>query len=95
MNCKKLLLLPAFLLVVTSSVYANKMMNVDEKVDKMKAELNLTPDQANQVKPIIQEYKEKLDTIHKDKEEKLSRILSSDQMNQMKAMKKDKQEDND
>ncbi len=95
MNCKKLLFLPAVLILASSSVYANTMMNVDEKVEKMKAELHLTQDQANQIKPVIQEYKEKADKLHKDKEDKLSRILSSDQMNQLKAMKKDKYEDHD
>jgi Spy/CpxP family protein refolding chaperone len=91
MNGKIILSVFTALFLCTGSVYANKMMmTADEKVQKMKKELNLTDDQVNQVRPIIQEYKDKMDALMQEKETKLSSVLTLDQMNKMKKMKNEK-----
>lgn len=78
----------AWVVLLNSPVRANEMMNVDQKVQKMKAELNLTDDQANQIKPIIQDYKNQMEQAKKNKEDRLRGVLSSQQMDQMKEKHK-------
>ena len=88
MKIKKILLGVVMLFLFSSPVYADRMINVDEKIQKMKTDLNLTQDQADRIRPIIQDYKDKMEKAHKDKEDKLNQVLSADQMKKLKDMKK-------
>jgi hypothetical protein len=90
MNCKTVLTGIAFFMLAVIPLHANENMSVDEKVEKMKSNLALTDDQANQIKPILQDYKMKKDQLDQDKEQKLSAILNSTQMQQLREMKVDK-----
>lgn len=83
MNCRKLLFMLAFL-SAAATVYADKMWSIDEKVRKIQDELKLSQEQADQIRPILQEYKDKIDQAGDAKEDKLRKILTEDQMNQLK-----------
>ncbi|MBP9855209.1 MAG: hypothetical protein KBD53_10135 [Candidatus Omnitrophica bacterium] len=77
-------------LLFSTSATANLMsFSVNEKLQKMKTELNLTDEQVDKIRPIIQDYKDAMDKAQNDKEDRLRQVLSSDQMNQLKDMKKD------
>lgn len=89
MKTKAFLLGSLLVVLLSASVYANKMMSVDEKLQKMRSQLNLTQQEVEQARPIIQEYKDKMDRARQEKEDKLSRIFSPEQMNQLRSMKQD------
>jgi hypothetical protein len=78
------------LFLLSSAAFANMNMSVDDMVNKMTTNLNLTPAQVIAVRPVIQNFKDKMDQIVQEKEQKLSGILSADQMNKMQSMKKDR-----
>ena len=78
------------LALLSSAAFANMNMSVDDMVNKMTTNLNLTPDQVIAVRPVIQDFKDKMDQIVQEKEQKLSGILSADQMSKMQSMKKDR-----
>ena len=79
--------------LLVSSAFAHEKFDVDQKIKDWKTELNLTDDQAKAIKPILEDYKNKMEDAHKDKEQRLSAVLSSDQMNKIKAMMHDKKND--
>jgi hypothetical protein len=91
MNGKTILAAATFLMLAVIPLHANENMSVDEKVMKLKNNLALTDDQANQIKPILQDYKMKKDQLDQDKEQKLSAILNATQMQQLREMKVDKE----
>lgn len=70
------------------SAYANKDFNVDDKVQKLKTELVLTDDQVRAIKPILEDYKNKLDQAGDEKEQRLGEVLTPDQMARLKDAKK-------
>jgi len=78
------------LVLLSSMAFANWNMSVDDKVNKMTKNLSLTADQVIAVRPIIQEYKDKMDQIEQEKVQKLSGILTSDQLTKMQSMKNEK-----
>lgn len=92
MNCKKILLLSALVASLAVPVYAghDHDMSVDEKVQKLKSELNLTDEQTTKIKPIIEEYKEKVSKISEEKHDKLKEVLTVEQLDKLNDMKKDK-----
>lgn len=89
MNAAKILGLVMGLCLLGSTVHANEVMNVDEKINKMKENLSLTDEQAKAVKPILEDYKDKMEAAGKEKEERLAQVLSPDQMKTMKDMHKE------
>ena len=84
MNYKIILGVLTVLFLCGGPVHAHKMMSADEKVEKMKKNLSLTDDQVDKVRPIVQDYKDKMDGLKQDKESKLSSVLSVEQMNKYK-----------
>lgn len=80
------------LLMCVGSVYANKMMNIDDKIKDMQNKLSLTDNQASEVRPILQDYKDKVDNLREDKDSKLSKVLSDEQMTKLRDMKDEKDE---
>jgi len=64
--------------------------NVDDRISKMKADLNLNDEQVKAVKPVMEDYKDKIHQARQDKEDKLDKILTSEQKNKMKEFKVDK-----
>ena len=75
------------LVLVSSVAFANMNMSVDDMVNKMTTNLNLTSDQVSAVRPVIQDFKDKVDQLMQEKDQKLSGILSTDQMSKMQSMK--------
>ena len=90
MKAKMTILSAIVVMVLITPVYAMEDFNVNDKINMMRTDLNLTDDQANAVKPILADYKNKLEQAHKEKEDRLKNILSSDQMSKMKDMKKER-----
>jgi Spy/CpxP family protein refolding chaperone len=78
------------LVLVSSMAFADWNMSVDDKVGKMTKNLTLTSDQVIAVRPVIQEYKDKMDQIEQDKMQKLRGILTADQLTKMQNMKNDR-----
>ena len=78
------------LVLVSSMAFADWNMSVDDKVGKMTKNLTLTSDQVIAVRPVIQEYKDKMDQIEQDKMLKLRGILTADQLTKMQSMKNDR-----
>lgn len=89
MKLKKMLLASTLFFLAAMPVWANEMMSVDEKVKKMKMDLNLTDEQANQVKPIIEDYKSQMNKLHDEKKARLGKVLSTEQMDRLEDMKKE------
>lgn len=89
MNVKKLVL-PAVLSVfaLSGAAQANMNINVDEKVKKMKQELALTEQQERDVRPILEEFKAKVEDAATTKEQRLNQVLTPDQINKLRDMKK-------
>ncbi len=75
------------LVMLSSAAFANMNMSVDDRVSKMTTDLSLTPDQVSAVRPVIQDFKDKVDQLMQEKDQKLSGILSADQMTKMQSMK--------
>src|SRR5512141_1328422 len=67
---RTLVLLTLVLLLVTTAALAGDKggkMTVDQKLDKMSAELNLTAEQRAQLKPILGEQMKQYETIANDR----------------------------
>ena len=85
-----------------------KPLTVDDMVQKMKKDLNLTDEQADAIKPIIEEkiakrkelmetqgqeagsldaIRSQMEKLNKEQDQQLSKILSPDQMETMKAQR--------
>ena len=74
---------------------------VSEKIEKMTAELALTPEQQEQVKQIMQEKMERtrqikeekraaMDALHKEVQAKMKAALTEEQLKKWEELKKDK-----
>jgi periplasmic protein CpxP/Spy len=94
----------AWTLCTAPAAWANEghEMNVDKKVEKLKNELALTPDQESQVKAVLNEYKDKAKALKDEKKAKMDAILTPDQkskhekmMKEWKEKRKDKHDDDD
>jgi Spy/CpxP family protein refolding chaperone len=86
-------LFAALLLWSSPAVFAasvDEYYNIDERVSKMKSDLNLNDDQVKEIKPIMENYKDKIHEARKEKEDKLDKILTSEQKDKMKNFKEDK-----
>jgi Spy/CpxP family protein refolding chaperone len=94
MNIKKMLIAAAVVCSLATPVLAHeKSMDVDEKIAKMKSELNLTEEQANQIRPILEEYKDKMSKAMEEKKDKLRQVLSSVQMDHLNHLNDIKDKD--
>jgi Na+-transporting NADH:ubiquinone oxidoreductase subunit NqrC len=90
MQTKIMLNVAVVLFLLANSVFAMEGYNINDKMMQMKADLNLTDDQMTAVKPIVEYYMRKMEAIEKQKEDRLSKLLSDDQMMKMMQMKKDR-----
>src|SRR5258708_6498275 len=94
----KIMVLSTMLTVcLTGFACANEHFNVDDKINRMKADLNLTDDQVRAVKPIFEDYKNTMELAEKEKKGRLASVLNDDQMKKMEQAKKEheKMEHND
>lgn len=89
MKYKVMVLSAIVVLFLTGFACANEHFNVDDKVNRMKTELNLTDDQARAVKPILEDYKNTMELAEKEKKGRLASVLTDDQMKKMMQMKKE------
>jgi hypothetical protein len=75
-----------------------KVMDVDAKVEKLTKKLGLSEDQANKLKPVLQEKMDKkkalyekkkadMQALHDDYQAKLKGILTPEQLSKYEAMK--------
>lgn len=80
----------AGLVLLSSAAFAYGNMSAEDRVVKMTKNLNLTSDQVNAVRPIIQDYKNRMEQLEQEKEQKLKAVLTTDQMTKMKQMKKER-----
>jgi Spy/CpxP family protein refolding chaperone len=93
MKCTIFGILAVFALLFTPVAYADsadEYYKIDERIDKMKSDLKLTDEQVKEVKPVMENYKDKVHEARKEKEDKLDAILTSEQKEQMKQYKEDK-----
>ena len=90
MKTKIMLNVAAILCIMANSAFAMEGYNINDKMMQMKADLNLTDDQMMTVKPIVEYYMRKMEAMEKQKEDRLSKLLSSDQMMKMMQMKRDR-----
>jgi len=90
MKTKIMLNVAAILILLACSAFAMEGYNINDKMMQMKADLNLTDDQMMTVKPIVEYYMRKMEAMEKQKEDRLSKLLSDDQMMKMMQMKKDR-----
>ena len=74
------------LVLLSSTAFANWNISVDDKINKMTRDLNLTADQIIAVRPVIQDFKDRMDQIMQEKDQKLRGILTADQMSTMQNM---------
>jgi Spy/CpxP family protein refolding chaperone len=91
----KHLLMACFAVMLLASPVLAEKVNVDATVDMLKTALDLTDDQIKAVKPIIEDYKDAVDAAGKTKLERLSAVLTSEQMDKLKDLKKAKDKMND
>ena len=80
----------AILILLACSAFAMEGYNINDKMLQMKEDLNMTDDQVAVVKPVVEYYMRKMDAMEKQKEDRLSKLLSEDQMMKMMQMKKDR-----
>lgn len=90
MKNKLMALMLGTMMVVGTMAYANEDFNVDDKAKHMKSKFNLTDDQTNSVKSILQDYKNKIEDARKEKEQKISAVLTPEQADKWKDAMKDK-----
>jgi len=90
MKAKIMLNVAAVLFLLANSAFALEGYDINDKMMQMKADLNLTDDQMATVKPVVEYYMKKMEVMEKQKEDKLSKLLSEDQMMRMMQMKKDR-----
>lgn len=81
-------LLVAVMLMLGTAAYAKEKINPDEMVEKLRTELNLTPNQVEDIKPIVKDHVEKkqelyseLKKVDQKYKDKLSSVLSPEQLN--------------
>ena len=86
------LILVAFLL---TPAYAQKQKSTDDIIQKMTTDLQLTPEQASAIKPIIEDsmaksqgLMEQMKKLRQEEEQKMSQILTPEQMIKMQNMRK-------
>jgi Spy/CpxP family protein refolding chaperone len=92
MKAPLLLSLTAAVCLLGAPAFADSVdeyYKIDERLEKMKTDLKLTDEQAKEIKPVMENYKDKLHEARKEKEEKLEKILSAEQNDQMKQYKED------
>jgi Spy/CpxP family protein refolding chaperone len=70
-------------------VATDKYYNIDEKLSKMKSDLSLNDQQVKEIKPVMENYKDKIHEARQEKEDKLDKILTSEQKDKMKNFKED------
>ena len=87
---KTKIMLAAVLFFLANSAFAMEGYNINDKMMQMKADLNLTDDHMTTVKPVVEYYMKKMESMEKQKEDRLSKLLSDDQMMKMMQMKKDR-----
>ena len=90
MKTKTMLNVAAVLCLLANSAFAMEGYNINDKMMQMKLDLNLTEDQVAVVKPVVEYYMRKMDVMEKQKEDRLSKLLSEDQMMKMMQMKRDR-----
>jgi len=90
MRSRIILNVAAVISLLASSAFAMEGYNINDKMMQMKADLNLTDDQVAVVKPVVEYYMRKMEVMEKQKEDKLSKLLSDDQMMKMMQMKRDR-----
>jgi regulator of replication initiation timing len=90
MKTRIMLNVAAVLFLLANSAFAMEGYNINDKMMQMKADLNLTDDQMTAVKPVVEYYMRKMEAMEKQKEDRLSKLLSDDQMMKMMQMKKDR-----
>ena len=88
MKTKTMLNVTAVLCLLASSAFAMEGYDINDKMLQMKEDLNMTDDQVAVVKPVVEYYMRKMEAMEKEKEDRLSKLLSSDQMMKMMQMKK-------
>lgn len=83
----------AFLLLAVA-VYANPRVDANQMVEKMRSDLDLTQEQVEAIRPVIEDHlnkKEELYTqireLEESKKEKLSSILDPEQMDKYQQKK--------
>ena len=91
-------------LFLGTSAYAQQRYTADEIVQKMTADLNLTPEQVTAIKPVIEDnmtkrqalfnngadrsaIKDQMMQLKQEEEQKLSQILTADQMTKLQSIK--------
>jgi Spy/CpxP family protein refolding chaperone len=71
-------------------------MDMGKKLEKMKAELLLTPEQESQVKSILEDYKDRMKALKEEKHNRITAVLTPEQRekheNMMKEWKDKKKE---
>jgi len=101
---RRVILSTALVLFLAAPVYAQEQRSADDIVQKMTTELNLTPEQASAIKPIIEDnmakrqalmnsstdksaIKDQMTQLKQDENQKLSQVLSADQMATLNSLK--------
>ena len=84
-----LLIGPVALAADPSADSVAKYYNVDDRLDKMKSDLNLNDQQVKEIKPILENYKDKIHSARQEKEDKIDKVLTSEQKSKMDNFKKD------
>ncbi len=64
-------------------------MDMNKHVEKMKTQLSLTPDQETQVKAVLEDFKTRMQALHKEKHDKIDAILTPEQRTKHEAMMKE------
>ena len=88
MKTARLLLCAAMLGLGAGTLQANmKKFDVGQKLDQMKAQLNLTDSQADQVKQILKNEKDQVDNACDAADNQIKQVLNSSQKDQYEKMK--------
>jgi len=86
MNAKLGALIAGALLLMPSVAAAQLEYNVREQLERMKQELELSPEQIQDVRSVLNEYKDEIDQAEQGKKEKLDKLLDEDQMDRFDDM---------
>jgi Spy/CpxP family protein refolding chaperone len=81
----------AYAATADDAAATDKYYNLDDRITKMKSDLNLTDAQVKEIKPVMENYKDKIHEARQEKEDKLDKILTSDQKDKMKNYKEDRE----
>ena len=85
-------MMTALSLFCAPAAFANEgheRMDVGKKVEKMKTKLGLSADQESQVKTVLEDYKARMEALKKEKQDKISAILTPEQRSKHEAMMKE------